>query len=394
MRGTLGRVIPVLVLVGIACGPAAQPARDAASAPADAASAPAGAAQPGAAKPEWQVEWERTVAAARQEGKVVVFGPPGDLVRKNMLDGFKAAFPDITLEWYGGRGADHATRLEIERAGGVHAVDVVLAGTSVALGQLQRIDALDPIKPALILPEVTNPGNWWDNRVEYADRAGERNLVFTMVPVKALAYDASQVRPEEIDELEDLLDPKWKGKLVINDPTSAGAGNAVFKWLWHLLGPDKGPAYMRGLKEQAGAVDREQRRQLEWVVRGRYPLLMGPSSAVLGQLLEEGLQASTLNEFKGHGGAVTASFGSMMLLKQAPHPHAAKVYMNWLLTRDGQTAYSQGAQEASRRLDVPSDHLPPDLRVKAGVQYWPSYVEDYALMPPEANTLLRELFPG
>jgi ABC-type Fe3+ transport system substrate-binding protein len=141
-------------------------------------------------------------------------------------------------------------------------------------------------------------------------------------------------------------------------------------------------------------VDREQRRQLEWVARGRYPLLVGPSSAVLGQLMEEGLRIPTVNEFRNQGGLVTASFGSLMLLKQAPNSNAAKVFVNWLLSKDGQTAYSTGAQEASRRLDVPSDHLPPDLTLRPGVTYWPSYVEAYAVMPPEASAALREIFPN
>jgi ABC-type Fe3+ transport system substrate-binding protein len=378
------------MLLALACAPAAQPGprEPASSAPA------AGAAEQTAAKPEWQVEWERTVAVARQEGKVVVNGPPGDLIRQRMLEGFRTAFPDITLEWSGGRSSDHATKMEAERSAGLYSVDVIIGGTTTALGQVRRMGALDPVKPALLLPEVTDPRNWLDHKLDFADKAGEYSLAFINVPVKVLIYDANQARLDEVDELEDLLNPKWREKIVVNDPTVAGAGNAYFKWFWAILGPERGAQFIRALKDQTGAVDRDQRRQIEWVARGRYPIALSPDSSFLGQLLQEGLKVSAVGEFKGHGGLATASYGSIMHINRAPHPNAAKVFINWLLTREGQTAYSTAMQEASRRLDVPHDHLPPELVVQPGGKYWSSYSEDAVEMPPALNSLLRELFPS
>jgi iron(III) transport system substrate-binding protein len=183
-----------------------------------------------------------------------------------------------------------------------------------------------------------------------------------------------------------------EGKLVINDPIPAGAGHGVFRWFWHVLGPEKGAEYIRALRAQAGAVDRDQRRQVEWIARGRYPVLLAPSDGVLGQLQEEGVQVGIVPEFKRHGTLINSSFGNVMLVNQAPHPNAARVFINWLLTKDGQSAYSTAMGQPSGRLDVPRDHLPPEVIPRPDVVYYNSALEENAISSPELQTLLREVF--
>jgi iron(III) transport system substrate-binding protein len=337
------------------------------------------------------VEWDQTVAAARQEGRVMVVGPPGDLVRKNVVEGFRKAFPDITLEWQGGRNAEMATKMEAERRAGVYSVDVFFGGTSTALKQVRPIGALDPLKPALLLPEVTDGKNWRGGHLEYSD-ADERILVFVNIPSALVAYNPTQVRADEVDEMPELLDPKWKGRIAINDPIPTGAGNVTFRLFWHVLGPERGAEYIRALRAQAGAVDRDQRRQVEWVARGRFPVVIGASDLTLQQLKEEGVRVDVINDFKEYGGLVTASSGSLMLINRAPHPHAAKVFLNWMLTKDGQTAWSTALNQPSLRVDVPTDHLRPESILRADVTYWRSYTEEGVETPPALDALFAEQF--
>jgi iron(III) transport system substrate-binding protein len=378
-------MVALLLVWGmVSCAPAVRPAPSAA--PAAPAASGVGAA------PAWQAEWERTLAAARQEGTVVVYGPPGDLIRRNMLDGFRKAHPDISLEWSGGRSAEHATKLEAERRAGVYAVDVFVAGTTTALSQVKPLGALEPIRPALILPEVTDPANWMGNSLDFADEDREYNLAFINVPAPLVLFDPRQVAAEDVDEMHELLDPRWTGKLVISDPVPSGNANLVFRFIWEMLGPEKATEYIRAIRGQAAVVDRDLRRPIEWVARGRYPLLLAPSSGVLEQLAQEGLKAGLVVEFKDYGTPVSASFGSLMRIKDAPHPNAAKVFMNWLLTRDGQTAYSTAMNQMSRRVDVPRDHIPPEATVRPDGKYWPSYYEQYAKAPPALTELLRDTF--
>ncbi|HLH23602.1 MAG TPA: extracellular solute-binding protein [Chloroflexota bacterium] len=395
----MARGLLLLVLAStLACAPGAQPAASGAakaSAPTGGTgAAPAAAAPPAAAasEPAAPAEWEHVLAAARQEGTVVVNGPPGDIIRRKMVDGFTAAYPGITLEWSGGTAPELAAKLEAERRAGIYALDVFIAGTNVMLAQVKNPGFLDPIQPALILPEVTDPANWLDGRLDFADNDGAYDLVFIQTPMIAAAHNPRQVRPEEIDELPKLLDPKWKGKIVISDPLAGGQGQAAFRWLWAVLGPEKGAEYIRALRAQAGAVDRDRRRMLEWIARGRYAILFNPDPTTLEQLAQEGITIPVLPGFKDYGTYVTPGFGSVGLINQAPHPNAAKVFLNWLLSRDGQTAYSTALSNGSRRLDVPTDHIPPELRVQPDGKYWASYKEAEALPPPELMALLKEVF--
>jgi iron(III) transport system substrate-binding protein len=339
-----------------------------------------------------QTEWDQTLAAARQEGTVVVDGPPGDIIRRKIMDGFTSAYPGITLEWAGGTAPELAAKLEAERRAGIYALDVMIAGTNVMLTQVKNPGFLDPIKPALILPEVTDPANWLDGHLEMADNEGEYDLAFINNPMIAAAHNPRLVKPEEIDELPKLLDPKWKGKIVISDPLAGGQGQAAFRWLWAVMGPEKATDYIRALRAQAGAVDRDRRRMLEWIARGRYPILFNPDPTTLEQLAQEGINIPVLQGFKDYGTYVTPGFGSLGLIKDAPHPNAAKVFLNWFLGKDGQTAYSTALNSVSRRLDVSRDHIPPEFRLQPDVKYWASYKEAEAIPSPDLVALLKEVF--
>jgi iron(III) transport system substrate-binding protein len=339
-----------------------------------------------------QAEWDRLVAAARQEGRVTLFGPPGDQVRNQLTAGFQGAYPGIALELTGGRCSDLTPKLEAERQAGLYSVDIYLCGTTTANSEIKPLGALQPIPPALVLPEVKDPGQWLGGQIEYSDKEGALNLVFATTAKMLVAYDPRQVRPEEVDELPKLLDPKWKGKIVIGDPLPPGASQVVFRWFWEVLGPAKGTEYIRALREQAAYVDRDARRMIEAVARGRYPILVGPNDALLQQLKMEGMDVAIVSAFKDYGGVVNASYGTLMLMDRAPHPSAAVVFANWLLGKDGQTAYSRGMNQASRRLDVPTDHLPPEARIQPGVTYWPSYTEENSIGSPAFTQLIADLF--
>jgi len=339
----------------------------------------------------WQKKWDQTVVQAKKEGKVVVLGPPGDQIREALTQGFAKAFPDITIEFSGARGGELATRVKAERDAGIYSVDVLINGTSTANAYFKPMKALDPIEPALILPEVIDPKNWRDNRLEFSDRSTKFDLVFTTQNNVPLIYNQAQVKADEIDELTDLLDPKWKGKIAVQDPIPSGTGNGVFRWVWHVMGPEKTKDFYRKIRAQAAAVDRDQRRQIEWIAQGKYPLHLGPGT-IMQQLEKRGLKFGVVPYFKDYGAYLTPGFGSAMFVNRAPHPNAGKVFLNWLLTKEGQTAFSKGMGYVSRRLDVPTDHVPSYWVPKDGVKYWAGYYEEDATMSPEQIKFLKSIF--
>src|SRR2546425_3771541 len=95
-------------------------------------------------KPDGQLKWDKVLSAAKKESKVVVWGPPGELIRGAMVQGFTKAFPEIAIEYSGGRGGEQATKLKAERDGGVYSVDVILSGNQTGITQLKPMGALDP----------------------------------------------------------------------------------------------------------------------------------------------------------------------------------------------------------------------------------------------------------
>jgi iron(III) transport system substrate-binding protein len=99
-----------------------------------------------------------------------------------------------------------------------------------------------------------------------------------------------------------------------------------------------------------------------------------------------------LPDLRDIGGSTTAGFGSLMLINRAPHPNAAKVFINWLLGKEGQTAFSKASGYPSRRMDAPTDHLPDYGLPKPGVKYWHGYLDKYVMRPPEELGVLKEIF--
>lgn len=261
--------------------------------------------------------WEKTVRAAQAEGKVVVFGPAGEILRNALRDSFKKSFPEITLEYAGGRAVEQATRIKAERDGGVYSVDVFIGG-AVTMMDLGGAAALERIDSALILPEVKDPKYWRDGRHEFTNPSTRYTLVFSSQPNPPVIFDQKQVSGNEIDELYELLDSKWKGKVVLNDPLPAGAGGSLFRWLWRTLGPDKATDYMRKIRAQAGTVDRDARRQIEWIAQGKYAWLLAPNSSMLYQLAQRGLKFGILPQFKDYGTHVGTGSGCLSLMNRAP----------------------------------------------------------------------------
>ncbi len=342
-------------------------------------------------QPAWKGQWEKTINAAKREGKVVVFGPAGEMIRNALVAAFKNSFPDISLEYVGGRSVELAIRLKAERDGGVYSADVFIGGT-VTLMEFANTGALQGIEPALILPEVKDPKYWRDGRLEFTNPARRYALVFSSQPNPPLIYDPKQVGVAEIDEVYELLSPKWKGRIALNDPLPAGPADTLFRWLWRILGPDKATDYFRKIRAQSGAIDRDQRRQIEWIAQGKYTWLLGPNSNLLHQLAQRGLRFAVLPEFKDYGTLIGTGAGCLALIDRAPHPSAASVYINWFLNRDGQAAWSRALNLQTRRRDVSMEHLPPYLRTRAGSKYWVSYYEKDAVRSAREEAVIKEIF--
>jgi hypothetical protein len=107
---------------------------------------------------DWQAEWQRVMAAAKQEGKVVVSVPPGAELRKALKETFERRF-GIELELVTGRGSTIVKKIADEHTAGVQFFDVHTGGSGAVIYGLAGI--VEPVESQFILPEVKDPKNWW-----------------------------------------------------------------------------------------------------------------------------------------------------------------------------------------------------------------------------------------
>ena len=127
-------------------------------------------------KPNWQTEWERTVKAAEEEGQLTVYvSGYGALIDSGA---FQKSYPKIKVTSVTGSGTQLAPRIVAERRGEKYLADVYSGGGTSLYQNLYLGKMLDPIKPALILPEVIDPSKWWEGKQKYVDREGRYIFAF------------------------------------------------------------------------------------------------------------------------------------------------------------------------------------------------------------------------
>jgi iron(III) transport system substrate-binding protein len=329
---------------------------------------PGSFAAAGEGKARWQLDWERTVQGATQEGQVVLYGSS---VYQEVFREFQKKYPGIRVTHVSGTGTDIAQRMMTERRAGRYLGDLYLLGAGTG-HSLAKGNVFDPIKPALILPEVVDESKWWKDRHKYMDDEGIYLFAFNEVALPFVGYNTKLVDPNEFKSYWDLLKPKWKGKMVAMDPAIRAAGDHL-SFIYSI--PELGPQYMRRLLGETDlTANRDARQIVDWLATGRYSisLFTSPSRAGLAVAKKQGLPVHWLGSKNLKEGECTSTTnGNVALLSRAPHPNAGRVALNWLLSREGQIEYQKFQQEAnSLRDDIPKDHLPAYVRRLDGVRYF------------------------
>jgi iron(III) transport system substrate-binding protein len=291
-------------------------------------------------------DWQKTLAAAKREGTVVVSVPTSAALRKRVEAAFHQRFDGIRLELVAARGSASVNRILEEKKAGVHYFDVHVGGTSSIITGLLRADVLEPVLPWMVLPEVRDPKNWWAGHI-WADSAQKYIYIFLGYLTETIWYNAALVKPEEVTSYEDLLDSKWKGKMVILDPRTPGSGESMWAFLWRVKGED----YLRKLAGQQMIVGRNLRQLAETVARGKAALSVGVSYYSYLPFIKAGLPIKALPIPK-EGIYASSGSGNLVILKNAPHPNATKVFVNWLLSQEGQAIFTEAMGQPTRRFDV------------------------------------------
>jgi iron(III) transport system substrate-binding protein len=381
-RWAVALLVPILLLVAAACGgedptptPKAKLAPTATSAPAEAPAAPAAPAAPKVNAPSaaptaptpipdtFPAEWDALVAAAQEEGEVVVIlGGSASRIMRPVVEAFGKKF-GIKAVAAAGRDSDHVTRILAERAAGQFLVDATHLGPTTTRSRAIPAGLIDVLADHLIQPDVLDKSNWFQGRHWYAD-AGEKYLFthsanISNAPVTA-HYNTDLVSQEEIDAITsifDLLDPKWAGGKIVSLPINdAGAGGTWYSIYVH---PDVGKEWTdKFIREMDPIYTPETRLAADWLAQGKvhWAMAVGAAGRDLDKLAAQGVPVAKLMETEKEAATLSGSGSSnnTAIFTKPAHPNAAKLYVNWFLSKEGQTtmqAIAQSQPDPSLRID-------------------------------------------
>jgi len=288
-------------------------------------------------------EWDKVVAAAKAEGKVVFYsGLVGSASTAAIARAFERS-TGIATEFLDLRISEIRERMRAEQIAGRVIGDVLTTSFNVTTSIERNEGHIQPLKP-------------FPNRARVRASASIDNPTGTQVPVYMLKYgiliNTRLVAPaDEPKSWADLVDPKWAGKILADDPRALGGGFNAFVAQHDKLGVD----FLHKLAAQKLVFTRDLREAERRVARGEYPIWTPFLFNDYASLKGLPIKAIVPSE----GVPYVQFVGSM--IKNAPHPNAALLFLNFLLSEEAQVILAQeGLGPAIEGIDA---KIPADLRV-------------------------------
>jgi iron(III) transport system substrate-binding protein len=317
---------------------------------------------------DWEKQWNQMVAAARKEGRVVVATSPDAVMRQEVIPRFKARF-GVDVEYLAGSSSQLASRLRIERQAGAFTIDVMLAGIQTVAMILYPEKMLDPLKPALILPEVVEPSKWKSGKLWFVDPEEKYVLrAFSRIG-NLMDIHTDYVKPSELRSIRDLLNPKWKGKISTEDPTVLGTGSNQAARFYIQLGEE---FVKRLYVDQKPLFTRDRRQIIDWLARGTAPISFSARTEDVEKMRQEGFPIVEIFDLPDFPGTLGASPWLVTLMNRAPNPNAARLFVNWIVSKEGLDIYSRARTNPTLRADLDESFLPPQTIPRPGVKYFDS----------------------
>ncbi|MBI4332174.1 MAG: ABC transporter substrate-binding protein [Chloroflexi bacterium] len=332
--------------------------------------------------------WEEMVEAARKEGSVNIYGSVLGAASGAVRSAGREKF-GLNVDIIEGRPEQTVAKLTAEIRAGLHLGDLGLMGRPDFINDVRPLGITAPLAPLLILPEITDPANWRNGKIPYTDKDGH-SIGMVAMAIYVSIYNTDVVQGTEIGSFMDYLQPKWKGKIVLSDPGIVGGANNFFTHLAsNVFGMEKTVEILRQLAAQEPVVTRDQRLLLEWVARGKYPVGIGHSSAMYAEFKRLGapITLAILKE-PPH---LSSGSGNIFVFDKAPHPNAAKLLLNWLLSKEGASVWSSAHGYPSQRVDAPNEGFDPSIVPRDGT-FLPD--ETYLRAQGEMRQIAGQIFAG
>ncbi len=334
---------------------------------------------------DFKADWKALIEAARKEGKVVLNSVPGAKMRKELPAAFKKKF-GVELEFVTARTRAASQRVIREAKAGVLSTDLISGGQSTLARVLYPKDMLAPIKPLLIHPDINNPSVWLRGKPWFIDDKDQYLLRVIDLVVPIGAVNANIVDAGEFKSAKALLDPKWKGKIALYEPTRPGPGSSTVSYLMKMFGEEFVVDLING---QEVMRSRNRRQLADWLVQGKYPIVLALSITEASRLRADGFNIKFIlpDDVLPLEGPASGVF---VLLKNSPHPSAAALFLNWITTKEGMQLYMdlEGAPTTRTDLDT-SKLLIQEVIPKPGKKYFDS--ADWTYINTESRKLFKRI---
>ena len=295
-------------------------------------------------------DWDKIVDAAKKEGKIVASIPPSPELRKTMELAFTRRY-GIATEFVPARGGAIIQRMVSEAKTGAQYFDLHIGGTESIITGLLPENILELVEPFFILPEVRDPKQWWGGYI-WADNAKRFVYNFVAYQTVSLWSNPNEYKPAEFKSFDDLLSPKLQGRIGISDPRTPGSGSSMWSYMHYI----KGEEYLKRLVAQKLFITRDLRLLAENLAKGKIAVTSGIGYSEFYPFIKANLSVVALPVPK-EGLYVSGGYGHLTVFKNQPHPNATKVFVNWLLSHDGQEVFARSMGVGTRRLDVETKWL-------------------------------------
>lgn len=335
-------------------------------------------------KAAWESKWESALAEAKKEGKVSIYSIWRPSTREAVTKAFKDRY-GITVEFTAfARGPDLLARVQAEKRAGLYLADIFGAGVISLLASLKPAEVLGSMENLLILPEVTDPKAWNMGQVPFMDKDKTSVAMISSIQ-RFVFYNTNMVKPDEITLYKDALKPVFKDRVTLFDPTVPGPGNAFISHLaFNTWNVDEANDYLKQLvKQQNVTIIRDGRLHVESVARGKFALGLAPLPDVLEEFIALGSPIAAV--IMKEGANVAPAAGAMAVPTKFANPNAAQIFVNWLLSKEGQTVFSKSFGNPSTRADVSTEGFRP---------LWTRQPEDKLIFDNEEFTLFQGKMQG
>lgn len=302
---------------------------------------------PGGAQSRW-------VEKAKPEGELKVYGTTQIPQMHVVIQSFEKKYPFIKVKYYRAGGEKLAHKMVTEVRAGRHLVDVIhISGAETVM--LRKMNFLGHYESA----------ERRQIRDIYKDKEGYWTGVYANLEL--LGYNKDQVSSEQVPRThKDLLDPKWRGKIGL-DPTD-------IEWYitqMHLLGEAKGREFMQSFSRQEIQLRRGHTLMAQLLAAGEFAVIMTLRDNTAYGLIKRGAPI----DWVAIEPVIPNPANSVSLPKQPPHPNAARLWIDYVLSREGQGVL-RGFGRNITRADL--DPIQPRIKnLKYGKIDWPYYLTRY-----------------